>query len=88
MFYTGELHKAKPFAIVVASMIGFWAFAAYNFPGWAFIILAAVSGVSLALALGQYLDRRLRRHVADRELGETARRAKLQEDLNDAGRRS
>jgi type III secretory pathway component EscV len=76
MFYTGELHKAKPIAIVIASMLIFWAFTVYNFPDWAFIIFAVVSGVSIALALG------------DRELAETTRRHKLQEELDDASRRS
>jgi len=82
MFYTGELHKAKPLAVTVVSMLAFWAFAAYNFPGWAFIILAAVSGVAIALALGQVLDRRVRRRLGDRELAETTRRARLQDDID------
>jgi hypothetical protein len=88
MFYTGELHKAKPIAIVIASMLIFWAFTVYNFPDWAFIIFAVVSGVSIALALGEVIDRRLRRQLGDRELAETTRRHKLQEELDDASRRS
>ena len=87
MFYTDELHRLKPLAWVAVTCLGFWAFTFWKFPVWSFLILAAVTGVGLALVMGDTLNRRIRSRRAERELDETVRRKRLQEELTDAGRR-
>lgn len=87
MFYTDELHRLKPLAWVAVTCLGFWAFTFWKLPVWSFLILAAVTGVGLALVMGDTLNRRIRSRRAERELDETVRRKRLQEELTDAGRR-
>ena len=82
MIYTDELHRLKPLAWVALTCLGFWAFTFWNFPGWTFVILAVVTGVGLALVLGDTLNRRIRSRRADHELGETIRRKRIQEELD------
>ncbi len=82
MIYTDELHRLKPLAWVAVTCLGFWAFTFWSFPAWTFIILAAVTGVGLALVMGDTLNRRIRSRRADRELAETIRRKRIQDDLN------
>ena len=82
MIYTDELVRLKPLVWVAVTCLGFWAFTFWNFPTWSFIILAAVTGVLLALAFGDWINERNRRHRAGREIDETLRRKRLQDDLN------
>lgn len=82
MIYTDELHRLKPLAWVVLTCLAFWAFTIWNFPAWTFIILAAVTGVALAFILGDTLNRKIRSQRADRELDETFRRKKIQDELD------
>lgn len=82
MFYTDELHRLKPIAWVALTCLGFWAFTFWKFPAWTFVILAGVTGVGLALVMGDTLNRRIRSQRAVREVEETVRRKKVQEELN------
>ena len=82
MFYSDRLGRLMPFILTVLGCLGFWAFAARQFPGWAFLILAVVSGVLIALTFGEVLNRRFRRQISDRELDETVRRKRIQDNLN------
>ena len=95
MIYSDELTRLKPLLWVVLACLGFWAFTIWSFPRWSFIILAVATGVLLSLALGDWLNRRLRDRRADREIEETLRRKRFQDDLDatnqgrpDASRRS
>ena len=87
MIDTDELHRLKPLAWVALACLGFWAFMIWKFPMWTFVILAVVTGVGLSLAVGAQLNRRVYNRRADRELGETIRRKRLQDELDDASRR-
>jgi len=87
MIYSDELERLKPLLWVLLACLGFWAFTIWNFPRWSFIILAAATGVAVALAIGARLNRQLRDRRADREIDETIRRKKFQEELDDASRR-
>lgn len=82
MIYTDELHRLKPLAWVALTCLGFWAFTFWKFPAWTFIILAAVTGVGLALVLGDTLNRRVRSRRASRELDETCRRKRIQDEFD------
>ena len=82
MIYTDELHRLKPLAWVVVTCLGFWAFTFWKFPAWTFIILAAVTGVGLALIRGDSLNRQIRRRRAERELDETCRRKAIQDEFD------
>ena len=69
MFYTDELHRLKPLAWVAVTSLGFWAFTFWKLPVWSFLILAAVTGIGLAFALGDILNRRTRNRPPEREGG-------------------
>lgn len=90
MIYSDELHRLRPLAWVAGTCLAFWSFTFYNFPRWSFVILAAITGVGLALVMGDALNRRVRRRRQDFELGETVRRERFQDELNEqiAGRRN
>ena len=83
MIYTDEPERLKPLLWVVLACVGFWLFTIWNFPRWSFIILAAATGVLLSLALGDWLNRRLHERRADREIDETLRRKRFQDDLDE-----
>ena len=87
MFYTDELHRLKPLAWLAVTCLGFWALTFWKFPIWSFLILAAVTGVGLALVMGETLNRRIRNRRAEREVDETIRRKRIQQGLKHASRR-
>ncbi len=82
MIYTDELHRLKPIAWVALTCLGFWAFTFWKFPGWTFVVLAGVTGVGLALVMGDTLNRRIRSKRAEDEIAETCRRKRIQDELN------
>ncbi len=82
MIYTDELHRLKPLAWVALTCGGFWAFTFWKFPAWTFIILAGVTGVGLALVMGDTLNRRIRSQRASREIDETCRRKRIQDEFD------
>lgn len=86
MIYTDELERLKPLAWVLLACLGFWAFVIWNWPAWTFIILAVVTGVGLSLAIGARLNRKVLNQRAEREIDESIRRKRVQEELDDAGR--
>jgi len=87
MIYTDELRRWKALAWTVIACLGFWTLSFYSFPQWTFIILAAITGVGLAFAFGDWANRRIRRRREDFEIGETVRRERFQEELNDQARK-
>ena len=87
MFYAEGLHRLKPRAWVAVRCLGFWALTFWKFPVWSFLILAGVTGVGLALVMGDTLNRRIRDRRAEREVDETIRRKRIQQGLKHASRR-
>ena len=83
MIYTDELSRLKPLLWTLAACLGFWALTIWQFPSWTFIILASITGVGLSFALGDWINRRIRRRREDFEIMDTLRREKLQDEMNE-----
>lgn len=83
MIYTDELSRLKPILWVLLACLGFWTLTLSLAPRWAFIILASLTGVGLSLAFGEWINRRTRRRREDFEIGETLRRSRIQDEINE-----
>ena len=83
MIYTDELHRLKPLVWVLIGCLSFWILTISLAPRWAFIILAALTGVGLSLAFGQWISYRNRHRREDFEIMETLRRERFQDEMNE-----